>query len=783
MLGLLVSLLMCCTFSYAIPIVKDTFPSKSHLVLPEINIKGNALVAKRRGDTLIFTADRYKRPGALRLEQLLSNVPGFQVDPNGNISFNGRPIKKIMVDGDDLTAENYQLISRNLRSLMVDSIQVLEKYHENQLLKNLHGTNEIAVNLVLKQALYGKPKINLVAAYVPPKHGELQAELILLKQKNKQIAIFNINDVGSRPFQQQSIQQQALENKQQLMFRSWPVLLNHNLSSNFDDKYVNQNGDWSFSVATSIKLKQKDHLRINMGKSTNFVSSALAQHQLFFSIDTPIRLFSSIIQQQLMNKGNVILYREVEKENQKRTVYEFEGYLLKNINYNKEVRTLTQENQLNANTDLNANGFRFKIEHTKRTGTNDIWQWEAIVNGSANYYRAEILRNDVLLYDSIYNVISQMARHNGLYGQLSVGHIRSTKNNIIRYWLRTSLPQLCSNQHNIILNLRGLKTFTSIHLTSVVSKKINFDMQTMFGYAQMNVSQNLKHGFIYHLDHDFTWKPKPTRQLNLKYGILKQETDLRRFFAGSIFSNATVKVSGPAALSFPVTLYSQLHFSLLDLYRGINVYAQLMIKNINRDYYMATSLGPYNTTLSHLIAKRQYTASFNFQFEKLIHPVRIKYRLLFGLLHLNGPAQFNSQKFIAINTFSTIGQHISTNWRKGYNLQFEHHQIQSKLAGMSSNTFRNYRNEYKIILELYFSHHLNAHLVLHRYNGKGLTPLDVFDIKMNCSPNSKYRFFINGNNLLNKKIFIQQTISHNSISTTSQQLIGRRIFIGVDIPL
>ena len=154
-------LIMFCSCD-ALPISRDTFPSKSHLVLPEIQIKGNALVAKRRGDTLIFSADRFKRPEAIRLEQLLSIVPGFQVDPSGRISFNGRSIKKLMLDGDDLTAENYQLISRNLRSLMIDSIQVLEKYNENRLLKQYDENKDIAVNLVLKQSYYGKSTLNIL---------------------------------------------------------------------------------------------------------------------------------------------------------------------------------------------------------------------------------------------------------------------------------------------------------------------------------------------------------------------------------------------------------------------------------------------------------------------------------------------------------------------------------------------------------------------------------------------------------------------------------------------
>ena len=93
---LLILFLLVSIFSKANPIVHDTIPSNGHRALPEINIKGNAMVAKRRGDTLVFAADRFKRADAIKLEELLKHVPGFRVDENGRISFNGKEIKKLL---------------------------------------------------------------------------------------------------------------------------------------------------------------------------------------------------------------------------------------------------------------------------------------------------------------------------------------------------------------------------------------------------------------------------------------------------------------------------------------------------------------------------------------------------------------------------------------------------------------------------------------------------------------------------------------------------------------
>jgi hypothetical protein len=208
-----------------------------------------------------------------------------------------------------------------------------------------------------------------------------------------------------------------------------------------------------------------------------------------------------------------------------------------------------------------------------------------------------------------------------------------------------------------------------------------------------------------------------------------------------------------------------------------------MIRNVKGDYFMSTTLEPLYTVINHQIAEEQSSASFNFQLEKIIHPARLKYRVFFGSMYLKLPGQFNTQEFTAINVVKRISQHISTNWRKGYNLQFEYQFVQSQFSGFSRDGLKNSQHDYKVIFELQFSRHLNAHTTIHQFRSRTILPFDLVDLKMNWSPNSKYRFYLTGNNLLNRKLFVQQILHANSISINQQFLIGRRIVVGADIPL
>jgi hypothetical protein len=130
-------------------------PGRNTWELPGIVIKRNQPLARASGDTLQFDAARYLKPEAFRLEDLVKNIPGFRVDDNGRIYFNGKEISRIMIDGDDLAGEQYKLLSRNLKALMIDSLQLIQRHEKNRLLRTFGNQDAMALNLVIKKSWIG----------------------------------------------------------------------------------------------------------------------------------------------------------------------------------------------------------------------------------------------------------------------------------------------------------------------------------------------------------------------------------------------------------------------------------------------------------------------------------------------------------------------------------------------------------------------------------------------------------------------------------------------------
>lgn len=109
------------------------FMEPSSFNLKEVVISSVQTVRQSK-DTLVYRADSFRDSTERNLEDLLGKLPGVQVAANGKISVWGQEIKKILIDGDDMSGKNYQLMSRNLNAEIADKIQIIQNFSENRLL-------------------------------------------------------------------------------------------------------------------------------------------------------------------------------------------------------------------------------------------------------------------------------------------------------------------------------------------------------------------------------------------------------------------------------------------------------------------------------------------------------------------------------------------------------------------------------------------------------------------------------------------------------------------------
>ncbi|MCT4623452.1 MAG: carboxypeptidase-like regulatory domain-containing protein [Schleiferiaceae bacterium] len=53
------------------------------------------------GDTISYQADAFNTGTEKKLEDVLENLPGVEVDDNGEVTIEGKPVEKVMVEGKD----------------------------------------------------------------------------------------------------------------------------------------------------------------------------------------------------------------------------------------------------------------------------------------------------------------------------------------------------------------------------------------------------------------------------------------------------------------------------------------------------------------------------------------------------------------------------------------------------------------------------------------------------------------------------------------------------------
>ena len=159
--------------------------SRSKKSMKEIVLRAPELSFKIAGDTISYNAERYMNSEVNKLEDLLKKMEGFHVDDNGRISFNGKDVSKILIEGDDLTGSKYKLLSKNIGADLISTVQVINNFNDNRLLKQLENDNNVGINLTIKPDKKNKLNGNLDLQYGNAGKGNASLDLVSIQKKIK----------------------------------------------------------------------------------------------------------------------------------------------------------------------------------------------------------------------------------------------------------------------------------------------------------------------------------------------------------------------------------------------------------------------------------------------------------------------------------------------------------------------------------------------------------------------------------------------------------------------
>lgn len=172
-----------------------------HAVLPAAPLELEEVVVRaepavRNGkDTVEIRASAFATGSEQVAEDLLRRLPGIEVGADGSIRVRGKAVSKVLIEGDDLFDKGYTLLTKNLSAGVIDRVEVLKRYTDNPVLRDLQQSEAVALNLRLKDEVKGELFGKGFAGGGPGAY-ETDLNLIQVRRRIKAFFLGNLNNTG-----------------------------------------------------------------------------------------------------------------------------------------------------------------------------------------------------------------------------------------------------------------------------------------------------------------------------------------------------------------------------------------------------------------------------------------------------------------------------------------------------------------------------------------------------------------------------------------------------------
>lgn len=170
--------------------------------IQEINIGRRARI-EQEGDTLSYDVGSFAKSQDRSIGDAIRRMPGFEIEDNGRISYQGQAISAFYIDGDNLLEGKYGVGTKAIPHAMVLSLEVYKNHQPIKVLKDRIISHDVAINLVIKDDAKLKLSGDAKLGGGLPKQYFAEINTMLFNQRHKLLNVLKGNNTGVDLFQDQ----------------------------------------------------------------------------------------------------------------------------------------------------------------------------------------------------------------------------------------------------------------------------------------------------------------------------------------------------------------------------------------------------------------------------------------------------------------------------------------------------------------------------------------------------------------------------------------------------
>ena len=162
-------------------------------MLKMVEVTGRARRFTVRGDTIVFHPEAFHLQEGARLDELISQLPGVEVDKEGRMSWNGKPIRLTM-DGESMMGGD-----ELMRQLPAEAVQDIKAYNKasefSERTGKDDGKQDMVLDLTIKPGFLDRWYGDIKAGYQTPEYYEGELSMNRLSKKDPVMVFANANNI------------------------------------------------------------------------------------------------------------------------------------------------------------------------------------------------------------------------------------------------------------------------------------------------------------------------------------------------------------------------------------------------------------------------------------------------------------------------------------------------------------------------------------------------------------------------------------------------------------